>query len=90
MDPKIHPLTTVVKLIKQVYPADSGTFCLYAENQDIHIARCSLVPKDAPIIARLSPLDIDVGIGTAKWSAIEAQIRIFRKKGILEWHHPKP
>ncbi len=89
MDPKVHPLTEVVKLLKSVQPVEKHMYCLYAEAQDMHIARCELVPKDAPLIARLSPLEINVGITTARWSRIDARIRIFTKQGKLEWNPEK-
>lgn len=90
MDPKIHPLTTVQKLIDKMRPVDAGVYCLYAETQDIHIARCKLVPKDAPVIARLTTVEINVGIDTRIWSRIDARIRILTKQGVLEWDPQKP
>jgi len=89
MDPKVHPLTEVVKLMKSLHPVAHHTYCLYAEAQGIHIARCDLVPKDAPLIARISPFELDVGITTEKWSRIDARIRIFTKEGKLEWNPQK-
>lgn len=90
MNPKIHPLTTVVKLIKTMQPADAHMYSLYAEAQDIHIAHSRSVPKDAPIIARLTPIEIDTGLLTDKWNHIDMRIRKYTKKGILEWNPQKP
>lgn len=90
MDPKIHPLTTVQKLIDKIRPVDRGTYYLYVENHEMHICRCKLVPKGLPIIAVLSTLDINTGIITMQWNLIDAKIRRLTKQGIIEWHHQKP
>jgi len=90
MDPKMHPLTAVTKLLKTIPPAAGGTYCLYAEGHEMHICRCRLVPKDLPIIAHITSLDMSAGFTPDKWHAIDARIRTFIKQGILEWKVPKP
>lgn len=90
MDPKIHPLTTVVMLVDSMRPADRGTYCLYVEHHELQICRAQLVPKDAPRIAVISALDINTGLTTERWNHIEAVIRTLVKKGVIEWHRPKP
>lgn len=90
MDPKRHPLITVVKLIDAIRPADAGTYCLYAEHHELHICRTNLVPKDSPVVYQISTLDINTGLSTFQWNRIDARIRIFIKEGILEWNPQKP
>lgn len=90
MNPKMHPLVAVVRLIETVIPADRGTYCLYVEAHELHLCRAQLVPKDSPKIAIISSLDINTGLPKNLWDRIDARIRIFIKQGILEWNLPKP
>lgn len=89
MDPKIHPLTTVQKLIDRTRPVDGGVYSLYVEHYELHICRSGLVPKDAPVIACIGALDINTGLTTERWNHLDAVIRTLIKKGVIEWQVPK-
>ena len=90
MDPKKHPLVEVADLVNAVRPGAPGMWCLYVHHHLLDICLCQLVPKDAPVIARINSNDINTGLTGEMWRMIEAKIRTLLKLGVLEWQPPKP
>lgn len=90
MDPKLHPLTRVQQLIKEICPAPGGTYCLYAENDELKICSRKQTPTTYTVIALLNSRDINDGLTAQTWNYIEATIRTLTKEGVIKWTPQEP